>query len=336
MTAPNGSGETRRYVPLRLLGFSVLLVAPSAASAVNKNFTGPLNGGAWNVAANWTPGRHPDVRRHRLPGQDERGAQRRSCPAPAPPSPRLRRRAADHRRRGAEGHRSGRRHVLEEPEVINGGSVGSREPTWCLGRSRFELGVDAVVGALELRAANGAGGRYGTGELRATGSSLLLATHLGGGRTVFDGPVRIETVSENTFVTDGAVLRTNGPTDWRLGGVDLPSGTWENTGTITIGNASGVTALSGLLKNSGTIAKTAAGTFFGLGSVENSGTVDVAAGRFGMGGTFTMPGDDERRGGRDARQGRGVERGCAQGPRDRALAHQQRRAWSSPARHPGR
>jgi hypothetical protein len=162
------------------------------------------------------------------------------------------------------------------------------------GASRFELGTDAVVGAAELRSASGAGGRFGAGELRATGSSLLLATHLGGGRTVFDGPVRIETVGETTTVTDGAVLRTNGATDWRLGTVDLTSGSWENGGVISIVNGStGVTALSGpgLLRNSGKIEKTGAGTFFGNGSLESSGTIDVTAGRFGAGppyGTLTQ------------------------------------------------
>ena len=40
-------------------------------------------------------------------------------------------------------------------------------------------------------------------------------------------------------------LRTTGPVDWRLGGVNL-DGTWENSGTITLSNGStGVTILSG-------------------------------------------------------------------------------------------
>ena len=54
------------------------------------------------------------------------------------------------------------------------------------GRGRHVLNTNATVGKLELHAFNGTGGRFGSGELHATGDSLLLGTRLGGGKTVFD------------------------------------------------------------------------------------------------------------------------------------------------------
>ncbi|MDA0163025.1 hypothetical protein OM076_22320 [Solirubrobacter ginsenosidimutans] len=143
---------------------------------------------------------------------------------------------------------------------------------------RFELNTDAVVGKLELHSALANGGRFGTGELRATGDSLLLGTHLGGGKTVFDGPLLIQS-GDASYLTDGALLRTTGTTSWLQGAVDLTAGSWENAGTINI--TSGILSGPGLLTNSGTIAKTGAGGFLGSASVQNSGTITVSAGRFG-------------------------------------------------------
>ncbi|HEY6887536.1 MAG TPA: hypothetical protein VI300_07150, partial [Solirubrobacter sp.] len=146
------------------------------------------------------------------------------------------------------------------------------------GAERFELDADATVGKLELHSVLANGGRFGTGELHATGDSLLLGTHLGGGKTVFDGPLLIQS-GDASYLTDGAVLRTTGTTTWLQGAVDLTAGTWENTGTINI--ASGILSGPGALATSGTISKTSAAGFLGSAPVQNSGTITVSAGRFG-------------------------------------------------------
>ena len=93
----------------------------------------------------------------------------------------------------------------------------------------------------------------------------------------------MEVASASSTVAGGAVLRTTGPVDWRLGGINL-DGTWENSGAITLSNGStGVTILSGAgtLKNTGTITKSGAGPFLGSANIENSGTIKVSVGRFG-------------------------------------------------------
>ena len=156
------------------------------------------------------------------------------------------------------------------------------------GATRLELDANATVGKLELHAIRGDGGRFGSGELHATGDSLLLGTRLGGGKTVFDGPLLIQS-GDQTAVVGGAVLRTTGTTTWIVGEIALTSGRGRTPGRSTRPAES--SPGPGLLKNTGTITKSGAGTLFGRGSLENSGTITVNAGAFGAGpdyGTLTQ------------------------------------------------
>jgi hypothetical protein len=148
------------------------------------------------------------------------------------------------------------------------------------GKGRLELNTNATVGKLELHAFRGDGGRYGTGELHATGDSLLLGTRLVGGLTSFDGNLLIQS-GDQTSVVGGATMRTTGTTSWLLGEVALFAGAWENRGTINVTN--GILSGPGLLANTatGAINKTAGTPFSGSGSLTNAGTITVSAGRFG-------------------------------------------------------
>jgi hypothetical protein len=157
--------------------------------------------------------------------------------------------------------------------------------------ARLELEADGTVGALDLHDIRGTGGRFGAGELRATGpsDSYLLGTHLGGGRTRIDGPLHIDATSNH--LDGGAVLDTRGATAFKGGGIDLDAGGWENSGVVTVtgGELSG----PGVLQNSGSIVKNTGTSFFGTGSLANSGTITINAGTFGGGpdyGTLTQSG----------------------------------------------
>jgi hypothetical protein len=168
------------------------------------------------------------------------------------------------------------------------------------GPAALELDADATVQTFSLTHSGGpaAGGRLGGGDLRVTGPAASTiaggagqARLAGAGTTTVEGPLGLGA----TAVSDGAVLRTTGATTWRNGivalGTDGTPGRWDNLADLTI-SADGdgftfsqlETRGGGVLRNlaSGTITKLDAGeTLRGAGAVENAGTIDVRAGRFG-------------------------------------------------------
>ena len=104
------------------------------------------------------------------------------------------------------------------------------------GRTRFDLGADAEVIKAELHENTGDGGRFGNGELKASGSSLLLRRDWrrpghGLRRPAADGG-RLDV---EQCLRRRASLRTTGPVDWRLGGVNL-DGECGKIRTITLSN----------------------------------------------------------------------------------------------------
>ena len=204
-----------------------------------------------------------------------------------------------------------------------------------LGGSRLELEADAEVDVAELRPFSGAGGRFGAGELRVNGASLLFAGQLGGGGTVFDGPVLIEAASENTtYRRRGAAhlgrhrlaARRDRPRRRTVG--ERGEDEHRQRGRRDVADRR-----AGEL---GADRQVRCGQFLGSGDVVNSGTVTIAAGRFGAGGTLSQcAGLTSVSAGAILDKDVVLDGGVLKGHGYRALGGEQRAGRSSRAASPG-
>ena len=203
----------------------------------------------------------------------------------------------------------GRLTVQEAPPFSGGGTVNVLG-TFDLARltinnkALLDLDVDGTVDE-HVNGGGFVGGLVGDGDLTVTGpgaSSIGGFTDgrvAGAGTTTFQGPLTMlgmRLVDGSRVVTAGATT-VPGHGEVRLGNPG-GSGTWENSGTITVQDdadpftAATLTDLGGgVLRNlaSGTITRTTPGTWFGSAPIENAGTINLAAGQIGSTPTAFVP-----------------------------------------------
>jgi hypothetical protein len=162
----------------------------------------------------------------------------------------------------------------------------------------LDLQRDCAVTQQLKMSGSGVGGRFGPATLTAASALLLGGQITGGGLTAVTGATTVSGGYTDPAIHGGATLRTDGATSWHGGVVQLgapgEAGTWQNTGALTIDNASAgfgnpPLALShgggtGVLRNAAgaTITRSApVGAFSATARIENAGTVDITAGDMG-------------------------------------------------------